>query len=177
MQLLTKILGFNFISDLVATYGYVYRLLLLIGPICTFFIPRVFLICINWLMNVYAFNTFDSSRDSIYSSILFFYFKLFNFYMWWDCQNQLSSHQVTKHTFSPPINLYTNELKIHVCIIVNDSLVYFSWTLFSGLSSMLKCLGGLQMAVVWLYKYPPSWKSPHNWPVNLTIKLVTFCDN
>ena len=80
-----------------------------------------------------------------------------------------------KAHFSPLLNCYTNELMIHVCIIANDSLVCFSWG-FLGLSDMLKCSGGLQMAVVWLDKYPSGWKSPHNWPVNLAIELATICD-
>jgi len=41
---------------------------------------------------------------------------------------------------------------------------------------MLECLGGLQMAVVWIDKHPPSWKLPHDWPESLVIKLATICD-
>jgi len=38
----------------------------------------------------------------------------------------------TMADFSPPHNFYINELTIHVCIIANGSLVYFSWGLFLG---------------------------------------------
>jgi len=34
----------------------------------------------------------------------------------------------------------------------------------------------LQMAVVFIDKHPPSWKSPHNWSEGLAIKLATVCD-
>jgi len=47
---------------------------------------------------------------------------------------------------------------------------------FSSLSDMLESLGGLQMAVVWLDKHPPSYKLPHDWLESLTIKLATICD-
>jgi len=56
-----------------------------------------------------------------------------------------------------------------------------SWSAFPGayllgLSDMLECLGGLQMALVWLENHPPSWKSPHNRPESLAIKQATICD-
>jgi len=41
---------------------------------------------------------------------------------------------------------------------------------------MLKCLGGLQMAVVSLDEYLPGWKPPHYWPVSLAIELATIYD-
>jgi len=78
--------------------------------------------------------------------------------------------------FSPPLNCYTNELIIHVYIIADDSLVYFSWGAFLRPVWHAQVLGDLQMAVVWLDKYPSSWKYPHNWPVNLAIELATICD-
>jgi len=45
---------------------------------------------------------------------------------------------------------------IHVYIIANDSLICFPGAVFLGLFDMLEWLGGLQMAVVWMDKYPPS---------------------
>jgi len=39
-------------------------------------------------------------------------------------------HTNGKADFSPPLDFYINELTIHVCIIVNYSLVCFSWSLF-----------------------------------------------
>jgi len=49
----------------------------------------------------------------------------------------------------------------------------FPGVYFLGLSGMLECLDFLQMAVVWLDRYPPGWKSPHDWPVNLAIEMIT----
>jgi len=61
------------------------------------------------------------------------------------------------------------------------SLPLFPWSAFPGacflgLPDMLDCSGGLQMAVVWIDKHPPSWKSLHDWPESLAIKLATICD-
>jgi len=62
------------------------------------------------------------------------------------------------------------------------SLPMIHWFAFPGafllgLSNVLECLGGLQMAMVWLDKHPAAgnlhW---YDWPVNLAIKLVTVCD-
>jgi len=55
-------------------------------------------------------------------------------------------------------------------------MVYFPRTFLSGLSEVLKCSDGLQVAVVRLDTYPTSCKSPHDWPVSLAIELVTICD-
>jgi len=41
---------------------------------------------------------------------------------------------------------------------------------------VLKNSGGLQMAVVGIDKHPTSWKSPHDWPESLAIKLATIRD-
>jgi len=79
--------------------------------------------------------------------------------MWLDL-TKVSFHTYNgKAHFSPPLNCYTNELTtIDMCIIANGSLVCFSWCLYFW--AHLTCSGGLQMAVVWLDKYLPSWKSP-----------------
>jgi len=55
--------------------------------------------------------------------------------------------------FSPPLDFYINELTIHVCIIANGSWSAFPGASFLGLSDVLKCSGGLQMAVVWKVTY------------------------
>jgi len=52
----------------------------------------------------------------------------------------------------------------------------FLGAVFSGLYDVLKCSGGFQMAVVRMDKYPPGWKSLHDWPEGLAIKLATVCD-
>jgi len=72
-----------------------------------------------------------------------------------------------KADFSPPLNFYINELTIHLCIIANGSLVWFSWACFSCLSDMFKCSCDLQIAVVW-----PTDKHP----LGLANKLATICD-
>jgi len=42
-----------------------------------------------------------------------------------------STHTMARlHDFSPLLDLYINELAIHVCIIAIGSLVCFSWDLF-----------------------------------------------
>ena len=43
-----------------------------------------------------------------------------------------------KADFSPPLDFYTNELTIHMCIIANSSLVCFPRACFLGLSNMLE---------------------------------------
>jgi len=53
---------------------------------------------------------------------------------------------------------------------------WFPGACFSSLSDVFECLGGLQMAVVWLDKHPLSWKLPHDWPESLAIKLGAICD-
>jgi len=53
----------------------------------------------------------------------------------------------------------------------------FPGAYFSGLADVLEYSGGLQMAVVWLDKYPPDWKFSHNWLESLAIELATInCD-
>jgi len=76
-----------------------------------------------------------------------------------------------KADFSQPLDFYINELKIHVCIIANGSLVCFSCGLFLRPVWCAQVLGGLQMAVVSLDKYSPGWKSPYHWPESLAIKI------
>jgi len=76
--------------------------------------------------------------------------------MWPDLTKASFHIHKSKVDFLQPLNFYINELIIHVCIIANDSLVCFPVTYFLGLSDMLKCLGGLQMAVAWLDKHLPS---------------------
>jgi len=63
-----------------------------------------------------------------------------------------------------------------VCIIANALLICFSWSFFSDLSGMLNLLGSLQIAVVWLDKYPPSWKLQHDWLESLAIELADIFD-
>jgi len=52
----------------------------------------------------------------------------------------------------------------------------FPGVCFLGLSDMLECLGGLQMAVGWLEGHLPDWKLPHDQVESLAIKLATICD-
>jgi len=61
------------------------------------------------------------------------------------------------------------------------SLLLFPWSAFagacfSGLSDVLECSGGLQIAVVRTDKHPTGWKLPHSWPESLAIKLATISD-
>jgi len=90
-------------------------------------------------------------------------------------KSRLHTHNA-KSDFSPPLDFYINELTIHVCIICIVPWSAFAGACFLGLSDVLKCSGGLQMAVVWTGKHPTGWKFPHNWPESLAIKLATICD-
>jgi len=47
----------------------------------------------------------------------------------------------------------------------------FPGACFSGLSDVLKCSGGHQMAVVLLDKHPLGWKLPHDW-----LEIKAICD-
>jgi len=78
-------------------------------------------------------------------------------------------HTLARLTFPHHlISTSMNYVTIHVCIIANGSLVCLPGVCFSGLSDMLKCLGGLQMAVVITHPagnchttgqkaWPPNW--------------------
>jgi len=63
------------------------------------------------------------------------------------------------------------------CVYISLPMVpqsAFSGACFSGLSDMFKCLGDLQMAVVWLDKHPPNLNLPHNWPESLAIYRIGY---
>jgi len=97
-------------------------------------------------------------------------------YMWPDLQKPAWFAPSDKAYFSWPINRYINELTIHMYALPMIHWSAFLEAVFLGLSDMLKCSGDLQITVVWMHKYPPSWKSPHEWPEGLAIKLATVCD-
>jgi len=115
MQLLTKFLSLNFISNLVATYIYLDCCFWLA---CTSFTPRVFLICISLL--------FDNSRYKL-SHIARGLWKTWNswisenFNTLWGFREKLTYLQcLLYHTFGKTLWRYLN--RIAMCIIQNTNL-------------------------------------------------------
>jgi len=80
-----------------------------------------------------------------------------------------------KAHFSSPLNCYTNELMIHVCIIAKDSLVWFSWGYFLR---PIWCAWVLRWSLNGsgvTGQVSTQLEISTRWSVNLAIKLATIC--
>ena len=92
------------------------------------------------------------------------------------CQKGSYTCTVSRHTFLLPFVSYISGPTAHVFNTAESWRVHFHSNLFSSLSDINECSGGIQMATSCLGKQTVDCDSPHDWLMSLAIDLASLCD-